>query len=138
MALKYKKHLNSSEEEDSLSEGNERCSEKSFNKIVRSKWSPEESKMLNTYSYDKEPVKAWLQINDYLVIKECNAVMWSKISQRLGKFHGYNSLDLYRNSKSNLLNLIEKIICKEKCYYLPEKYFFNHGFELQKLMKKFT
>ena len=55
MAHKYKKHLNSSEEEDSHSEGNERCSEKSFNKIVRSKWSPEERKMLKTYSYDKEP-----------------------------------------------------------------------------------
>ena len=69
-------------------------------------------------------------------MKECNVVMWSKISQLLGKFHGYNSFDLYRNSKSNLLNLIEKIICKEKCYYLPEKCFLSHGFELKKLMKK--
>ena len=58
MAHKYKKHLNSSEEEDSLSEGEERCSEKLFNNTVRSsvlKWSPEERKMLKTYSYDKEP-----------------------------------------------------------------------------------
>ena len=64
-------------EEDSLSEVEERVSEKVFNKLINSsgnKLSPEESKMLNTYTYDKEPIKASRQVNDYIAMEECNAV----------------------------------------------------------------
>ena len=140
MSSRFNPICNSSDEEDSLSEGEERVSEKLFNKVVNSsgnKLSPEEWKMLNTYTYDKEPIKAWRQVNDYIVMKECNAVKWNKISELLGKFHGYpNSLALYRSSKSCLVNLIERIMCEEKCYYLPEKCFLRHGFDLQYLMEK--
>ena len=98
---------------------------------------PDEFKFKNTYTYDKEPVKEWRQVSDYDAIKECNEVKWSEISKLVGEFHGYhNSLSLYRNSNSTLVNLIEKIICENKCYYFPGKCFLKHGFNFKKLLKK--
>eukprot|EP00092_Neocalanus_flemingeri_P036870 GFUD01040132.1.p1 GENE.GFUD01040132.1~~GFUD01040132.1.p1 ORF type:complete len:761 (+),score=93.35 GFUD01040132.1:160-2442(+) len=96
---------------------------------------------LNTYTYDKESVKSWRQVSDFQAIKECNEVKWSEISELIGKFHGYhNSLSLYRmqNSCSNsiLVNTIERMICKNGCYYFPDKCFLAHGFDFKKLLEK--
>ena len=109
MSRRFNPICKSSDEEDSLSEGEERISKKVFNELINSSGnnlSPEESKMLNTYTYDKEPIKAWLQVNDYIAMKECNAVKWNNISEMLGKFHRYPN-SLYRSFKSCLVNLIE-------------------------------
>ena len=127
--------MNSSEEEDSISDGEERCSEKFLIKLENStgrKLTIGESKMLNTYTYDKEPVLAWRKINDFIVIKECYAVKWSKITELLGRYNGYfSSSELYNSSKSCLVNLIEKNICTEKCYFFPAKCLMSHGYHLK-------
>ena len=39
-------------------------------------------------------------------------------------------------SKSNLVNLIEVIICKNNCYFLPGKCVLKHGYDLKYLMKQ--
>ena len=68
---------------------------------------------MHTYTYDKEPVKAWRQVNDYEAILECNSVKWREISKLIGDCHGFeNSLSLYRSKKAKLVNVIERIICK--------------------------
>jgi hypothetical protein len=100
------------------------------------KLSKDEIKLMNAFTYDKEPVKAWRQITDYIVMKECNEYRWYQISKFLGKFSGFRSShDLYKN-KSYLTNLIEVIICKNNCYFFPEKCFLKHGYDLKSLMKK--
>ena len=97
----------------------------------------EERKFMNSYTYDKEPVKEWRQVNDFEVFKECNSVKWRKISQLLGDCHGFdNSLSLYRSKQSKVVNLIEKIICKNECYYFPKKCFMTHGHDLKNLLRK--
>ena len=45
------------------------------------KLSKEEIKLKNTFTYDKEPVKAWRNISDYIVMKECNEYRWYEISK---------------------------------------------------------
>ena len=78
----------------------------------------EELRFMNTFTYDKEPVKEWRQVTDFQAIKKCNEVKWDAISKLLGNCHGFlNSLSLYRKNKSvDLVNLIERIICKNNCY----------------------
>ena len=118
-----------SDEEDSsdLSECEERCDEKLLDSLpwgeASSKLSKEEIQLMNTYTYDDEPVKAWRQYSDYTILKECNENMWYKISNCLGQFSGFrSSLSLYE-SKPELVNLIEIIICKHRCYFVPGKCF---------------
>ena len=126
-----------SDEESDLSECEERCDEKLLNSLQSGyKLSVEEIKLKNTYSYDGEPVKAWRQYSDFTVLKECNEYIWYQISKFLGKFSGFSSsLNLYE-SRSKLVNLIEMIICKDKCYFLPGKCFLKHGYDLRYLMKQ--
>jgi uncharacterized protein YecE (DUF72 family) len=70
--------------------------------------------MKNTYLYDPEPVKAWREITDYMAIKECNESLWSKISKCIGQNHKYgNSLFLYRDRNSELVNVIERFCALE-------------------------
>ena len=93
--------------------------------------------MKNTYSYDPEPVKAWREITDYMAIKECNESLWSKISKCIGQNHKYqNSLFLYRDRNSDLVNVIERILCPRKCYYFPANCVFNHGYDFKNLLKQ--
>ena len=54
----------------------------------RPELSTEELKFKNTFTYDKEPIKDWRQLSDYMFFKECNKVLWSKISNIIGSFHG--------------------------------------------------
>ena len=69
-------------------------------------------------------------------MKECNEYTWYQIGKVLGKFSGFNEItDLYK-SKSDLINLIEIIICKKRCYYFPGKCLFKHGYDLKNLMGK--
>ena len=131
-----------SDEEDSsdLSECEERCDEKLLDGLPWGepgpKLSKEEIRLMNTYTYDDEPVKAWRQYSDYTVLKECNEYRWYQISKFLGKFSGFSSgLSLYK-SKPDLINLIEIIICQHRCYFLPGKCFLKHGYDLKYLMKK--
>jgi hypothetical protein len=126
------------EESSDLSEGEERCDDK-----VLLPWgepgprlSLEEMKLMNTYTYDKEPVKAWRQYPDYRILKECNEYRWYEISEILGKFSGFSSSLFLYESKSNLVNLIEVIICKNNCYFLPGKCVLKHGYDLKYLMKQ--
>ena len=95
----------------------------------------EEHKFMNAYTYDKEPVKEWRQVTDFEAIKECNMVKWRDISKLIGDFHGFrNSLALYKSKK--LINVIERIICKNGCYYFPEKCFISHGYDLKNILRK--
>ena len=97
----------------------------------------EELKMKRSYSYDPEPVKAWIEITDYMAIKECNEGLWSEISTRIGKYHGYrNSLFLYRDRHSEVVNVIERILCQRKCYYFPKNCLFKHGYDFRNLLHK--
>ena len=126
--------------ESDLSECEERCPDSVVDSLLEcslgSKLTPEELIFISSYTYDKEPVKAWRQVTDYIAIKECNDLKWEKISQYLGKFNGFsNSLQLYK-SKSTLTNLIERIICVNKCYFFPDKCPLAHGFDFKNLMKK--
>ena len=125
-----------SDEED-LSECEERCDDKLLSQGDRGpKLSKEEIRLKNTYTYDDEPVKAWRQYSDYTVLKECNEYTWYKVQQILGKYSGFSSsLDLYKN-RSNLISLIEIIICNNRCYYLPGKCVLKHGHDLKYLMRK--
>jgi hypothetical protein len=100
------------------------------------KLSKEEMKLKNTYTYDKEPVKAWRNITDYIVMKECNEYRWYQISKFLGKFSGFGSSHPLYKDRSCLANLIEIIICKNGCYFFPDKCFFKHGYDYKWLMKK--
>ena len=85
----------------------------------------EEIMLKNTYTYDDEPVAAFREISDFLVLKECCDVVWGEISALLGDFHGYhNNLCLYRGN--DILKLISKIICKNNCYFFPENCFLEH------------
>ena len=64
-------------------------------------YTADEYRFMNTYTYDKEPVKEWRQVTDFDAIKECNLVKWDEISKLLGKSHGFNSsISLYRQNKS--------------------------------------
>jgi hypothetical protein len=69
-------------------------------------------------------------------LKECNDYRWYKISKFLGKFSGFSSSHLLYKSRSNLINLIEVIICKKNCYFLPGKCSFKHGYDFKSLMKR--
>ena len=120
------------DDSDSLSECEEFCPQAVIDKLPcytgRPKLTKDEIKMKRTYTYDPEPVKAWREVTDYMVIKECNDGLWSKISKRIGRFHGYmNTLFLYRNRHSKLVNIIERMLCKNKCYYFPNKCLLKHG-----------
>ena len=85
----------------------------------------EEIILKNTYTYDDEPIKEYREISDYLVLKECNDVIWGKISKLLGDVHGFhNNLCIYREKDIHIL--ISKIICKNNCYYLPKNCFLDH------------
>ena len=136
-----KRFVFSSEDDSSdLSEGEEKCSDSVVNSLPDSSsgpsLSPEELKFMKTFTYDKEPVKAWRQVSDYMAIKECNEVKWGEISDILGHFHGFsNSLQLYKN-KSILVNLIQQILCDKNCYFFPEKCFLGHGYDFKDLLKK--
>ena len=118
-----------------LSECEEKCDDRLLSQEDPGpKLSKEEIRLMNTYTYDDEPVKAWRQYSDYTVMKECNEYTWYQIGKVLGKFSGFKeSTDLYK-SKSDLINLLEIIICKKKCYYLPGKCLFKHGYDLKNLM----
>ena len=99
----------------------------------------EEYKFMNTYSYDKEPVEEWREVSDFDAIKECNEVMWEEISKLLGDCHSDHHsswVGLLCDAKSKVVNTIEKIICKNGCYFFPAKCFMKHGYELKNLMKK--
>ena len=82
-------------EEESSDSMEETIDDKDLDNISRvnqgSRLSKEEIKMLNTYTYDKEPVKAWRQNSDYRVMRECNEYRWYEISKFLGKFSGFCS-----------------------------------------------
>jgi hypothetical protein len=120
-----------------LSECEEKCDDRLLSQEDPGpKFSKEEIRMLNTYTYDDEPVKTWRQYSDYTVIKECNEYTWYEIQQVLGKFSGFNeSTDLFK-SKSDLINLLEIFLCKNRCYFFPGKCLFKHGYDLKYLMKK--
>ena len=65
----------SSEDESSeLSDLEERVDEKIIAKLPWGESGPrlskDEIKLRNTYTYDKEPVKAWRQTTDYMVLRE--------------------------------------------------------------------
>ena len=103
-----------------------------FNKKNKPNLTFEERKLMHTYTYFKEPVKEWHQVNDYEAIQECNRVKWREISKLIGDCHGFeNSLSLYRSKKAKIVNVIERIICKNGCYYFPEKCFMAHGYDLK-------
>ena len=100
------------------------------------KLSKDEIKLMNKYTWDKEPIKAWRQNSDYIVLRECTEYQWFKISQFFGNFSGFSSsIYLYKNP-SKCCNMIETIICPNKCYFRPEKCFLKHGFSLRSLMKE--
>ena len=103
------------------------------------KLTPDEIKMLKTYTYDPEPVKAWREINDYMAIKECNAILWSKICEQLNikeEFEFFNSLTLYRNRHSEIVHTVLRILCPKQCYFFPEKCLFSHGYDFKNLLRK--
>ena len=86
----------------------------------------EEIKLLRSYTYDNEPIIEYRQVTDYMVIKECNRVLWRKISAFLGDFHAnQNSIYLYRSK--DVISLIAKLICQKNCYYLPGNCFLEHN-----------
>ena len=131
----------SSEDESSeLSDLEERVDEKIIAKLPWGESGPrlskDEIKLRNTYTYDKEPVKAWRQTTDYMVLRECNEFRWYEITKFLGEFSGFRTSHLLYQNPSRLCNLIEIIICKNKCYFLPDKCFLKHGFDLKILMSK--
>lgn len=101
-------------------------------------YTADELRFMNTYTYDKEPVKEWRQVTDFDAIKECNLLKWDEISKLLGKSHGFkNSLSLYKQNKSeDLVILIERIICENSCYYFPAKCFMSHKSDLKNLFRK--
>lgn len=103
-----------------------------------SSYTADEYRFMNTYTYDKEPVKEWRQVTDFEAIKECNLVKWDEISKLLGKCHGFiNSRSLYSKNKSeDLVKLIETIICENSCYYFPAKCFMSHKSCLKNLFRK--
>ena len=103
------------------------------------KLTPDEIKMLKTYTYDPEPVKAWREINDYMAIKECNGILWSKICEKLNikeEFEFYNSLTLYRNRHSEIVHTVLRILCPKQCYFFPKKCLFSHGYDFKNLLRK--
>jgi hypothetical protein len=107
-----------------LSDGEEFFPESEIEKLPwdnsRKKLTMDELKMKRTYSYD--PVKAWREINDYMAIKECNDNLWSKISEFVGKHLGFtNSLCLYRDRHSEIVRVVERMLCPKKCYFFPSK-----------------
>ena len=129
------------DDSDSLSECEEFCPQAVIDKLPcytgRPKLTKDEIKMKRTYTYDPEPVKAWREVTDYMVIKECNDGLWSKISERIGRVHGYmNTLFLYRNRNSKLVHIIERMLCQNKCYYFPNKCFLKHGYDFKNLLQK--
>ena len=93
---------------------------------------------MNTYTYDKEPVKEWRQVSDFDAIKECNELKWNDISKILGDAYGFHNswAGLFSKKKSKAVNIIEKIICENCCYFLPARCFIKHGYELKNLMKR--
>ena len=129
-----------SSNEDSKSSDEEFCSYNVVDSLQQKKKPNitfEERKLMHTYTYDKEPVKAWRQVNDYEAILECNSVKWREISKLIGDCHGFeNSLSLYRSKKAKLVNVIERIICKNGCYYFPDKCFMAHGYDFKNLLRK--
>ena len=129
------------DDSDSLSEGEEYLPESEVSKLpwgsIGPKLTQDEIRMKKTYSYDPEPVKAWREITDYMAIKECNESLWSKISNLVGKKHGYhNSLFLYRDRHSKIVNVIERMLCPKKCYFSPTRCLFKHGFDFKNLLKQ--
>ena len=129
------------DDSDSLSEDEEFCPQSVLDKLPcytgRPKLTKEELKMKHSYTFDPEPVKAWREITDYMVIQECNDVLWGKISQHIGRVHGYrNRLFLYRNRYSKLVHLIERMLCQHKCYYFPKTCLLRHGYDFKNLLKK--
>ena len=100
------------------------------------KLSKDEIKLMNTYTWDKEPVKAWRHNSDYRVLRECNEYRWYEISEFLGKFSGFTSSIYLYKKPSKLCNLIETLICPNKCYFQPKKCFLEHGSTLKDLMKQ--
>ena len=127
-------------ESSDLSDLEETCDDNTFDKTCREKEGPrlskEEISLLNTYTYDKEPVKAWRQNSDYRVLRECNEYRWYEISKFLGKFSGFKCSSLLYQNPSRLCNLVFTLICTNKCYFLPEKCFLKHGCNFKELMKK--
>ena len=94
-------------------------------KKVATTLSVEEVELKRSYTYDQNPIKEYREVNDYLVLKECNSALWYEIKALIGDFQGFsNSLCLYRSN--DVLKLIAKIICKNDCYYLPENCFLEH------------
>ena len=131
----------SPDDSDSLSECEEFYPESLLEKLPwgssHTKLTKEEIKMKTTYSYDPEPVKAWREITDYMAIKECNEALWTKISKCIGPHHQYrNSLFLYRNGHSKLVNIIERILCPRNCYFFPTNCLFKHGYDFKNLLKR--
>ena len=131
----------SSEDESSdLSDLEEKCDQKILDQLPWGETGPrlskDEIKLLNTFTYDKEPVKAWRQNSDYRVLRECNEYRWYEISEFLGKYSGFRDSHLLYANSSKLCNLIEIIICKNKCYFFPEKCFMKHGSDIKSLMRK--
>ena len=61
------------DDSESLSEGEEFCPQDVIDKLPcyagRSKLTEDEVKMKRTYTFDPEPVKAWREVTDYMVIK---------------------------------------------------------------------
>ena len=128
---------------DSMEEDIESLPQAEIDKLRRAnepqKLTQEERKMLRTYTYDPEPVKAWREINDYIAIKECNGSLWSKICEKLDQkehFQFYDSLVLYRNRHSELVHTVERILCPKRCYFFPVKCLFAHGYDFKNLLKR--
>ena len=78
--------------------------------------SKDEIKLLNAFTYDKEPVKAWRQNQDYRVLRECNEYRLYEISEFLGKYSGFRDSHLLYANSSKLCNLIEKKLGRKRSF----------------------
>ena len=68
---------------------------------------------------------------------QSNDNLWSIISKLVGKRHKYsNSLFLYRDRHSELVNVIERMLCPKQCYFFPKNCLFRHRYDFKNLMKK--
>ena len=87
------------------------------------------------FTHDKNPIRKYREITDWIVAKQCNVIKFNNIVDQIGDRITHRK---FYASNSEAVSKISRLLCPKKCYYLPGECFFidQHASGFKELMKK--
>ena len=73
------------------------------------------------FTHDKNPIRKYREITDWIVAKQCNVIKFNNIVDQIGDRITHRK---FYASNSEAVSKISRLLCPKKCYYLPGECFF--------------